>query len=300
MTVEIAESDLARAWQGFPQLPARGVTFPLWKAHVLLHLHRHDEGQRVCPDLLAEEGHRTVTRLAASAQGLPGDFLPAPGGAFTLAEGHLVQVAPELAAPLHRHFHYLGSPRADGLHLGLACGQSTRHALLGLVTLSTFDLEHLAGPILPPVRACEVLVLSRLVAFPWSPRNTASFMLARLREYLRQCRPAVRVLLTYLDPNLGFTGATYRADNWVLLGRECKKRYLYLDREYVTDRDLIRRHGTADFAKLRPLLGSRLEQSRRPLEPLVLYGRFLDRHLGKEIMARTPREVQPPCELVGG
>jgi hypothetical protein len=104
--------------------------------------------------------------------------------------------------------------------------------------------------------------------------------------------PTPRLLLTYLDPNVGFTGGIYQADNWTLLGWERKKRYLYLDGEYITDREAIRRYGTADFAALTVRLGSRLERSH--------WARGLDRHSVAALGRWEPHEIEPARRLVGG
>jgi hypothetical protein len=107
------------------------------------------------------------------------------------------------------------------------------------------------------------------------------------------------MLLTYLDPNLGFRGTVYRATNWVLFGREKKTRYLYLDDNYVTDRRMIKEYGTADLLKLRPLLGSRITSSHEPLRPLELYIYFLDSEDRSRHNQSSVHEFTPPSELVG-
>jgi hypothetical protein len=60
--------------------------------------------------------------------------------------------------------------------------------------------------------------------------------MARLARQLRARGRAPRLLLTYRNPNVGFTGASYRAGNWILWARERGTRYSYLDRQYITDR----------------------------------------------------------------
>lgn len=68
-----------------------------------------------------------------------------------------------------------------------------------------------------PGRWQEVLCLSRLVILPDVPRNACSFLLARSRKMIN--RNVWPCLVTYADEWRGHTGAIYRADNWVYVGK---------------------------------------------------------------------------------
>src|SRR5262249_9723284 len=118
-------------------------------------------------------------------------------------------------------------------------------------------------------------------------------------SWLRKKRPNVKLLLTYLDPNLGFHGTIYRATNWVLWAREKKKRYLYLESNYVTDRRMITGYGTADFEKLSSLLGTKITRSQVSLRPLELYAYFLSPKDRAQHNRDAVRELLPPPNLVG-
>jgi hypothetical protein len=213
----------------------------------------------------------------------------------------LRSVEPQTAEIVHRACHYLGSFRGDSIHLGLYSDTDTgQHAnLVSLVTLSNLDLPHVIPALPPGMKRDQVLVLSRLYSFPWGPRNTISYTLGRVFSWIREHKPDVRILLTYLDPNLGFQGTVYRATNWVLFGREKKNRYLYLDGNYVTDRRMIRDYGTADLTKLEPLLGNRITSSQQPLRPLEIYSYFLDRQDRSKQDQFPVHDFTPPSELVG-
>jgi len=123
--------------------------------------------------------------------------------------------------------------------------------------------------------------------------------MGRLYSWLRIHAPNVKALLTYLNPNLGFRGTVYKASNWNLLGEEIKGRYLYINGDYVTDRDAVRRYGTADPAKLSAILGSAFSASTKPLRPLKLLIYFLD----PALRLREPRcydfRFVPDRSLVG-
>ena len=97
--------------------------------------------------------------------------------------------------------------------------------------------------------------------------------MSRVRELLRRIEPHVSLLLTYLNPNVGFTGASYKADNWVLFGQENDTRYLYLDGDYKTDRFFWEGFGSSNFEVLTRILGERVTRSRYSLAPLQVFAR---------------------------
>jgi hypothetical protein len=104
-------------------------------------------------------------------------------------------------------------------------------------------------------------------------------MMGHMYRHLRLIYPNVQLLLTYINPNLAFMGSSLKAANWVLFGYEQGTRYAYIDKEYTTDRELVRYHRTADPSQLQSMLGDRFEVTRVRLDPLQLYAYFLDKEL---------------------
>ena len=154
----------------------------------------------------------------------------------------IAEESAELAAVYQEQLHYLSSPRADGIHLGLRTGG---HLPACLLSFGPFDLEHLT-PLLPfGIKAEQVLVLTRQVTVGDVPRNTWSFTFGRACRWLRVNRSEVRMVMTYLDTNVGFCGSCYLAANWYLFGAEKKDRYVFVDGIPVTNRQLVSRFGTA-------------------------------------------------------
>ncbi|HXM46205.1 MAG TPA: hypothetical protein VN924_33540 [Bryobacteraceae bacterium] len=205
------------------------------------------------------------------------------------------------AVAIHKQMHYIGSPRPDGIHLSLRAPVSQGGHLLCLATLSQMDLPHL-GPLLPSSTNLldEFLVLSRFFVVDGGGPNLASHFLGRVFAWVRSNLPDIAGLLTYLNPNVGFTGALYRATNWVMIGLEHKRRYLYLDDEYVTDRRMIEDFGTADHAILARRVGARITRSRSTLAPLKVYAYPLRRRLRRQLSQLEGRRgVQPPISRVG-
>jgi len=180
------------------------------------------------------------------------------------------------ARVIHERFHYLGSFRQqDSQHYCLRTEGDGR--LAALATLSAMDLVHIEHLLPDGLLAREVRVLSRVFAFDWASHNSLSFLFGRLLRTIENRQREIKVILTYVNPNMGFSGASYRASNWIRFGRELGTRYYYVDELYRTDRSLASEYGTTVEPGLRALLGPRLEVSKIDLEPLYIYAYFLER-----------------------
>jgi hypothetical protein len=210
------------------------------------------------------EIERLRVRRRAELEPLSGLEAP-PRSVLDLEELDVAPVDVAVAEPILAHFHYLRSFRPDSRSI---CALY-ENRVAALCSVSPLDVSAIAER-LPIKSEDEAAVVSRVFAFDWAPRNVVSYLLARAPSELAL---SARVLVTYLDPNMGFTGASYRASNWRRLGVETGTRYAYLDEDYVTDRRV---------ALLSAEQRRRVEYSRMPLRPLEIYGRSLDRSLDLE------------------
>jgi len=218
-------------------------------------------------DLIAIEAERVLARIREEQEpyghwrriSMPGDL--------SAERFRVAPVDPEVAEVLHRSFHYIGTSR-EGLALGLFDRRSDGAPPATLLTFSLFDLDHLTALLPIGLQPPEVLVLSRAYSFRWAPRNAFSYAFRRALTHLTEAAGGVRLVLTYVNPNMGFTGASYLASNWLDFAREPELRYDYLDGVYTTRRELARRFGTANLLRLRAALGPRLTTSIQPLAPL--------------------------------
>lgn len=192
-------------------------------------------------------------------------------------EARFSQISENEAFIIHKHFHYLASFRKESIHLGLRTLPDDR--LIALASLSQFDLSQILDNMPQGVDQSQVMVLSRVFAFGWAPKNTISHLLHHVYQWVAQERSEIRMLITYLNPNLGLTGASYKASNWIQFGQECCTRYVYIDGYYITDRELIQRYGTADVFSLKNRLGSSLEYTTLELTPLLLFAYMIDKQL---------------------
>jgi hypothetical protein len=190
-----------------------------------------------------------------------------------------VDVSEEDARIIQERFHYLSSVRLNSFSYGL---ETHDHRLASLITLSPFDLDHTKDDLPIGVKPSNVMVVSRVFCFDWAPWNAVSYMMGQMYKRLRCTKPNVKMLLTYINPNLAFKAASLRASNWVMFGYEEVTRYAYINNAYITDRHLVREYGTADPERLREILGEQFEASslhKVRLDPLQLYAHFLDRDL---------------------
>jgi hypothetical protein len=104
-----------------------------------------------------------------------------------------------------------------------------------------------------------------------SPQNAISSLLSKVRAYLRRNVPSVDVLVTAVDPNLGFTGCSYRAANWQEWITVKARPYFYEDSQYVSPRQLRERYGTSSHIELRARHPGRFEQSRAKLLDSMIF-----------------------------
>lgn len=194
-------------------------------------------------------------------------------------ETTFVEVSKKNARIIQERFHYLSSFRLNSFSFGL---ETSDHRLASLITLSPFDLDYMIPDLPDGIEPSNVLVVSRVFCFDWAPWNAVSYMMGQMYKRLRYTKPDVKMLVTYINPNLAFKAASLRASNWVLFGYEEETRYAYLDKAYITDRRLVRQYKTADPYTLYKALGDRFEASSLRsvrLDPLQLYAYFLDRNL---------------------
>lgn len=262
---------------------------------LLLQLPRDADAHGIVESTVARlECERVARDLAAATARFADWQAPPTSGLGAVDEIELATVGDTIARVVLERFHYLGSFRPGSEHHGGVIRDKGADRLVALLTVSELDVATIAARLPCDVEAKHAPVLARVFSFDWAPRNTLSFLMARLARALR-CRPdPPRLLLTYLNPNVGFSGASYRAANWVHWAREGGTRYAYLDGRYTTDRELQRRFGSATPETLHAGLGDRVSFSRMPLQPLDLYLYPLDSRLRKALGSAAPVELPRP------
>jgi len=177
------------------------------------------------------------------------------------------EVGPASAHDVMQRFHYLRSPRTDGRTYGLSTDAG---CLVALCVSSPLDVRHLYDLLVAHGRSSQLArVISRVFVFEGAPNNCISYLLSRAARVER--RLGVTDFVTYVNPNMGFTGSSYRASGWQLLGDEPGTTYRYLDGRYTTDRQLASEFGKHDDVTYHRLLGHRFAVSVMPLVPLLVF-----------------------------
>jgi len=211
----------------------------------------------VADSLLAELAHE----LPEKDEWLVGDAVSSP----RLLNFH--DIEKEKARNIMQRFHYLRSPRTDGRAYGLSTDAGR---LVALCVSSPSDVELLHTLLAQNGRPTEsARVLSRVFAFEGAPKNSISYMLSRAGR--EEKKLGVTDFVTYVNPNMGFTGSSYRASGWQVLGSEPGTMYRYLDGRYITDRELTARFGQRDDESLHYLLSHRFATSIMMLSPLLVF-----------------------------
>jgi hypothetical protein len=178
---------------------------------------------------------------------------------------------PDEVREVMERFHYLRSARLDGRVYGLS---SERGRLVAFCASSPLDVDRLGDLLRHEHRVTATArVLSRVFAFDGAPSNTISYLLSRAGRSER--RLGTTDWVTYVNPNMGFTGVSYLASGWHLLGDEPGTTYRYLDNRYTTDRELAVRFGPHDDDTYSRLLSDRFAKSKMPLAPLRVFSQHL-------------------------
>jgi len=138
----------------------------------------------------------------------------------------------EIAQAIHERFHYIGHFHEGTVHLRLYLAGDKEEAPLALASLSPMDASFLAQNFPSPEAKRMVFQITRVYAFDCAPRNTISFLFGRVFRWIRQHLSETSTLLSYVNPNLGFSGSSYLASNWTPY-QERPPIYSYLRGNYI-------------------------------------------------------------------
>jgi hypothetical protein len=190
---------------------------------------------------------------------------------FALCDLAFEEIESSRALPVLRSLHYLRSARPGSLFFALV--DPVDRLPVALCSLSPLQWKCVGSRIrsqfaIPPQRTWDV---SRLYSVDNAPRNAISMLLSRVRTYMRHTRFSADLLVTAVDPNLGFTGCSYRAANWQQWMTVRARPYLYENGRYVSLRQLRERYGTASFVDLRAQDRRRFQKSKVRLLDSIIF-----------------------------
>jgi hypothetical protein len=182
------------------------------------------------------------------------------GEGYPLSELAFDEIDPNRGVRVLTALHYLRSSRPGSRYFALV---NPVGRPVSLCSISPLQWQCVARAIhnhfgISPERVLDV---SRVYSLSNAPRNAISTLLSKLRTYVRQSLPSIDLLVTAIDPNLGFTGSSYRAANWQEWMTVKARPYLYDNDRYVSPRELRERYGTGSLTELQAKYPDRFEQS---------------------------------------
>jgi hypothetical protein len=190
---------------------------------------------------------------------------------FPLHDLTFEEIDASRAAPVLAFLHYLRSSRPDSLYFALV--DPVDRLPVSLCSVSPLQWtcvgKHIRAQFaIPPERVWDI---SRMYSADGAPRNAISKLLSKVRTYFRHNIPSAQLLVTAVDPNLGFIGCSYRAANWQLWMTVRARPYLYDRGNYVSPRQLRERFGTSRIDELQDRHPGRFQQSKVRLLDSMIY-----------------------------
>jgi hypothetical protein len=191
---------------------------------------------------------------------------------FALQDLVFAPIPAEGAEAVFGSLHYLKSARPGSLNFALL--DPVGRLPVSLCGVAPLESRRIGGQIgarfgVTPERVWQV---SGVYSSRAAPPNAISFLLARVRGALRRRVDDVDLLVTAVDPNLGFTGVSYRAANWQPWLTVAPRPYLYHERRHVSPRQLRQRFGTSALAELQARYPrQRFEQSQAKLRDFLIF-----------------------------
>jgi hypothetical protein len=213
--------------------------------------------------------------LRISAERLHSDTRAArthlPVEKFSLPELTFEVIDRSRALPILTSLHYLRSARQDSVYFALV--DPIDRLPVSLCSVSPLQWKCVGSQIrtqfaIRPEQAWDV---TRVYSVDTAPANAISSLLSRVRTYFRRNMPSAGLLVTAVDPNLGFTGCSYRAANWQHWMTVKARPYVYESGRYITPRQLRDTYGTSSLVELRANYPGRFQSSRVRLLDSMIY-----------------------------
>lgn len=188
-----------------------------------------------------------------------------------LSSCELRSVETEIGSVICDELHYLGMSRATAAHWGLFDPLKTVPFAYCCVSPLGLDARraNLSKTLGHDPRS--VFDLARVYVMPFAPKNSISFMLSRLRKRVFRDKTCAAIT-TVVDPNLGFTGSSYRAAGWNFLTLLPRDLYAYVRGDFWTYGRLKKVFGTCNRRELQLLLGDEIEFSKIVPHPALVFG----------------------------
>ena len=248
-----------------------GVDSRTLRARTLLHLPKiaNHQSQISLLEARAEIARIVSHRQRCEHRTESAQLSPVAQGLSSL---HFDLINESSARTICTSLHYLGTYREGSIDFGLF--KHGDYLPTAYCSISSVGFDSRRSGLAQKLRMEEdqIAILSRGYTSPHAPRNTVSYLLARVRRFLRRHSDKRRVLVTSVDSNLGFSGASYVAAGWKLLTTRTIPAYRYINGEFITDRQVFSRFNTLDSDTLHSVLGASYGESRCALNPRLIFG----------------------------
>jgi hypothetical protein len=194
-----------------------------------------------------------------------------PIGKFQLPDLDFEEIGSPRALPVLTSLHYLRGSRPHSLYFALV--DPIDRLPVSLCSISPLQWKCVGKQLGAQFSIPQKVVwdVSRVYSIDGAPPNAISSLLSKLRIYIRRNMPSVELLVTAVDPNLGFTGVSYRAANWQQWMIVRARPYLYEKGHYVSPRQLREHYGTASLVDLQARYPGRFQQSKARLLDTMIY-----------------------------
>ncbi len=194
-----------------------------------------------------------------------------PTEKFPLRELAFELIEPSRAVPVLMSLHYLQSVRPHSVYFALV--DPIKRLPVSLCSVSPLEWKCVGIQLRTRfgIRPERVWDVTRVYSADTVPANAISSLLSRVRVYFRRNVPSADLLVTAVDPNLGFMGGSYRAANWQQWMTVRARPYLYENGCYMSPRQLRERFGTSSLVELQAKYPGRFQQSRVRLLDSMIY-----------------------------
>ncbi len=208
-----------------------------------------------------------------------------PARPVELRELTFVADESEASTDIFDSLHYLRNARAGSVNYALVDDTGRPVTLCSVSPLEWTRVgKQLTKQFGLPIGS--VRDVSRVFSFDSAPPNAISYLLSRVRKEIRKSLPEVELLSTAVDPNLGFTGASYQAANWHRWMTIKARPYMYFDQDYITPRQLRAELGTTNVDALKSAYGKRFKVSQADLLDSMIFC----------CRVKAPTEHVPPAQ----
>jgi hypothetical protein len=141
----------------------------------------------------------------------------------------------------------------------------------------------------------KVKILHRGVCLHWTPKNTASYMISKSYNLLKEEDSDIKVLSATVDADAGEVGTIYQSLNWYFcatINANDRYRNFVIDGKSVHPRTLYSRHGTSSMQAMRDIYGDRLEV--KPYTDKLRYFYFIGSHKENKInYGKIQHKIKP-------